>query len=39
MVDIYRGTLGDGGALNEDAGTDSGAGFKSPHTFDLRRNY
>ena len=39
MVDIYRGTLGQGGALNEDAGGDSGAGFKSPHTFDLRRKY
>jgi hypothetical protein len=39
MVDIYRGTLGQGGALNENAGSGEGAGFKSPHTFDLRRNY
>lgn len=39
MVDIYRGTLGQGGALVEDANAHSGAGFKSPHTFDLRRNY
>jgi len=40
MVDIYKSTGNQsGGALNRLADENEGAGFKSPHTFDLRRNY
>ena len=40
IVDIFKSTGNQsGGALNELADSGSGAGFKSPHTFDLRRKY
>lgn len=39
MVHIQKSTTGTSGPLNGAAGNNSGAGFKSPHTFDLRRNY
>ena len=40
MVDIYKsGYNTTGGSLNGDAPENMGAGFKSPHTFDLRRRY
>jgi len=40
MVDIYKsGHNTYGGSLNSNAPEGLGAGFKSPHTFDLRRRY